>query len=131
MPAEATRHVSVAEMRRRLSPLGELSSDAGPAGNGPARYYRLPGAQGTLGFISPLSDHFCATCNRLRLTAEGWLRMCLFSQLGVHLKPPLAAGANLVDLQRLFREAVSLKPERRPAELGSEVAGVAMSMIGG
>ena len=59
--------------------LGELAPVASPGGWGPAHYYRFPGHQGTLGFIGSVSDHFCGECNRLRLTADGRLKNCLFS----------------------------------------------------
>jgi cyclic pyranopterin phosphate synthase len=131
LPPAAERLVTVAEMRDRLESAGRLLPDPGPNGNGPARYFRLPGAAGTLGFISPLSEHFCAGCNRLRLTAEGWLRTCLFSADGVFLKPALDAGASATEIQALIAQAVGLKPEARPAGLDSGIAGQAMSQIGG
>lgn len=62
-----------------LSSSGELAPVASPGGWGPARYYRMSGHEGTLGFIGSVSDHFCAECNRLRLTADGRLKNCLFS----------------------------------------------------
>ena len=67
--------IPVAEMRDRLGPLESLPAELG----GPARLFRLPGARGKVGFIAPVSEHFCETCNRLRLTATGELRPCLFS----------------------------------------------------
>ncbi len=131
LPSPNERFISAAEMRQRLEAAGPLSPAPGPNGNGPARYYRLPGAQGTIGFISPLSDHFCESCNRLRLTADGWLRGCLFSDQGVYIRPALDANASLPELQALIRQAVALKPERRPEALEAGVAGEAMSLIGG
>ncbi len=131
MPAVADRLVPVAEMLDRLAALGPLVADGGPRGGGPARYYRLPGAPGSLGFISPISAHFCESCNRLRLTADGWLRTCLFSDAGVYLKPALDAGETNGRLSALFERAVALKPEARPELPTSSVAGQAMSLIGG
>jgi len=131
MPAPTRRLVTVAAMRERLAALGPLASEIGPPGNGPAHYYRLPGAQGTLGFISGMSDHFCAACNRLRLTADGWLRPCLFSNAGVHIKPALDAGASRAELAALIREAIDLKPRQHAAAAESGVATQAMSLIGG
>ncbi len=131
MPGTDARLVTAAEMRSRLEGLGPLLPDPGPGGHGPARYYRLPGAAGTIGFISPLSDHFCKSCNRLRLTADGWLRGCLFSDVGVQVKPALDAGADTAELQALIRQAIDAKPEGRPAAMETGVAGRAMSMIGG
>lgn len=131
MPPEDERFVSAAEMRARLAHLGPLQAVAGPNGNGPARYFRLPGARGTLGFISPLSNHFCATCNRLRLTADGQLRPCLFSERVVCLKPALDAGATRSELQALIRLALQRKPLERPRLATIGVADAAMSAIGG
>lgn len=78
---------------------------------GVARRFRLPGAAGTVGVISPVSRPFCAACNRLRLSADGHLRSCLFSDKGTDLKGPLRAGAPLRRLRALIRAAVAAKPE--------------------
>ncbi len=131
MPEPGKRLVTVEEMRRRLIVLGPLQPDEGPQGHGPARYYRLPKAQGTLGFISPISDHFCASCNRLRLTADGHLRPCLFSEQGVYCRPALTEGASLSELEALIQQAANLKPERRPSLADGAIQSSAMSMIGG
>ena len=131
MPAPGKRLVPVSVMRERLAELGPLTPDDGPGGRGPARYFRLPGAPGTIGFISPVSEHFCSACNRLRLTADGWLRTCLFSDVGVFLKPALDANAGQGQLMDLIRQAVALKPERRSLLAESGVASRAMSLIGG
>ncbi len=131
MPPANRRFVSVAEMQQRLQALGTLEMVRGPRGNGPARYFRLPGAQGTIGFISPLSEHFCMACNRLRLTADGWLRPCLFSDRGVHVKPLLDAGAGRTELQAPLRRVIDIKPRERPLPATTAIAEAAMSMIGG
>lgn len=70
---------------------GELVPVASPGGWGPARYYRFPGHEGTIGFIGSMSDHFCSECNRLRLTADGKLKNCLFSSHEVDAKPAMQA----------------------------------------
>jgi cyclic pyranopterin phosphate synthase len=67
------------QLMRAFAEIGELVPVASPGGSGPARYFRLPGHLGTIGFISSMSDHFCADCNRLRITADGRLKSCLFS----------------------------------------------------
>jgi len=131
MPAPEERFVSVSEMRGRLTALGTLTPVGGPHGNGPARYFHLPNARGTIGFISPLSEHFCTTCNRLRLTADGRLRPCLFSERGVRVKPALDAGADGHQLQALIRRAIGIKPPERPLPAAASVAEEAMSMLGG
>ena len=78
-------------------------------GNGPARYFRLPGASGSIGFIGALSEHFCETCNRIRLTADGHLRPCLLSDEEIDLKTPLRNGADLEEIKQLIRETVARK----------------------
>ena len=130
LPGAAERLVPVAEIQQRLEVLGPLAPDSGPGGRGPARYVRLPGARGTLGFISPMSEHFCRYCNRMRLTADGHLRACLFSETGVDVRPALAAGASGEELQALIREAAGLKQEHYAFDAGA-ISGSAMSTIGG
>lgn len=71
----------------RLGEYGELAPAPSPGGAGPASYFRLAGAAGTIGFISAMSDHFCGSCNRIRLTAEGRLRNCLFSAEEEDIRP--------------------------------------------
>jgi cyclic pyranopterin phosphate synthase len=103
--------VPVAEIRARIeAQVGPLSPIHGPAGNGPARYYQLPGAKGTIGFIGALSDHFCHTCNRLRLTADGRLRPCLMSDEEIDLRTPLRAGIGLDAVKTLLAQAIQRKP---------------------
>ncbi len=102
----ADRYISVQEMRERLAPLG-LQRTGAPAGNGPARTFRIPEAAGTVGFISPLGEHFCATCNRLRLTADGRLRPCLIQTGEVPVRDMLRAGH---DIETLIETAVARKP---------------------
>jgi cyclic pyranopterin phosphate synthase len=79
--------------------------------NGPSKYYRLRGAQGIVGFISALTHHFCGDCNRLRLTADGKLRPCLFSETEIDLRAPLRNGALDSEIERLLRLSIAVKPE--------------------
>jgi cyclic pyranopterin phosphate synthase len=109
--------VTVAEMRERIEALGPLEPTFA-SGGGPAKYFRLPGARGTIGFISPVSEHFCQACNRLRLTADGRLRPCLFSDSEVDLRGPLRQGASTDDIKRLIQEAASCKPEGHRLKAG-------------
>ncbi len=102
--------VAVSEMKERIEALGELEPTF-ESGGGPAKYFRLPGAKGTIGFISPVSEHFCKACNRLRLTADGKLRPCLFSDQELDVREPLRHGATADDIKRLIQEAASRKPE--------------------
>lgn len=103
--------LSIAQVQRRLAPLGNLEP-CQVMGNGPAKYYRLPQAKGTLGFISPISEYFCSNCNRLRLTADGRLRPCLLAEHEIDLRAPLRKGASQKELEALIREAIAAKPER-------------------
>lgn len=111
--------------------LGLLEADQKLRGNGPARYYRLAGAPGTIGFISPVSEHFCYQCNRLRLTSDGKLRPCLLSDREVDLRGPLRQGASMEEIQRLMIKAIKEKPEGH--QLGSHASprDRVMSQIGG
>jgi cyclic pyranopterin phosphate synthase len=79
--------------------------------NGPSKYFRLRGAKGVIGFISALTHHFCGDCNRLRLTSDGKLRPCLFSETEIDLLSPLRSGAGDSEIERLLRLSVQIKPE--------------------
>ncbi len=105
-PRAKDRYLSVQEMRSRLSPL-HLTEQTIMNGNGPARVYQIEGGIGTVGFISPIGEHFCETCNRLRLTADGNLRSCLLHDIEIPLREKLQSGE---DIRQLFMEAVNLKP---------------------
>jgi cyclic pyranopterin phosphate synthase len=105
-----TRHfLPMAEVRQRLAILGAGEPVARQTAAGPARILRFPGFRGELGFISAISEHQCPGCNRLRLTAAGRLRPCLFGTAEIDLKGPLRQGADDAALGRLFQEAVNLK----------------------
>jgi cyclic pyranopterin phosphate synthase len=123
--------VSAGEMMKRLEPLGELTPCLPSTGNGPAKYFRLPQAKGDIGFITPISEHFCFQCNRMRLTADGKLRPCLLSDYEVDLKQPLRSGISLSGLEELFRQAVANKPERHNLAQGSVPKDRPFSQVGG
>jgi cyclic pyranopterin phosphate synthase len=109
-PQDWDRHfMPMAEVRRRLESLGPMHKLDSGATAGPARIFGVPGFRGELGFISSISDHHCPTCNRLRLTAAGRLRPCLFGALEFDLKGPLRGGASDGDLRLLFDQAIRLK----------------------
>ncbi len=78
--------------------------------DGPARLYRIAGGQGSIGFISPVSRHFCHACNRLRLTADGHLRACLLLDEEVDLKGPLRDGCSDGEIEDLMSQAITRKP---------------------
>ncbi len=117
------------EVLQRVRSLGALEPDPGPArGNGPATYWRLPDAPGTVGVITPMTHTYCETCNRVRLTADGRLRTCLFGDHEVLLRDALRAGEPLAPL---FRQALSEKPKEH-ALLQMRVGGLrALSQVGG
>jgi cyclic pyranopterin phosphate synthase len=110
---------SVSEVKKHLEPLGELEPCLPSVGNGPAKYFRLPSAKGTIGFITPVSEHFCFNCNRLRLTADGKLRLCLLCEDEIDLKEPLRNGISSDGLKQLIKEAVARKPLRHHLAEGS------------
>jgi cyclic pyranopterin phosphate synthase len=99
-------------MRQRLEPMGKLEPCLPSVGNGPAKYFRFPHAEGTIGFITPISEHFCFQCNRMRLTADGKLRPCLLTDYEIDLKQPLRDGISKAGLKKLFKQAVANKPLR-------------------
>jgi cyclic pyranopterin phosphate synthase len=107
-----------------------LPADSGAIA-GPSRTFLLPGG-GRVGVISPLSDHFCGTCNRLRLTAEGKLRSCLFSDREVDVRTILRSDEDDGGLAACIREAVHHKPERHGALAPDrEECDLSMSRVGG
>ncbi|KAF0815379.1 GTP 3',8-cyclase [Andreprevotia sp. IGB-42] len=81
-------------------------------GGGPARYWQLPDGSGNIGFITPISQHFCATCNRVRLAVDGTLYLCLGQEEKLALRPLLRGGASDTELIAALRDAIELKPER-------------------
>jgi len=129
--ATAPQFVSATEMRKHLESLGELEPCLPSIGNGPAKYFRFPQARGTIGFITPLSEHFCFRCNRLRLTADGKLRPCLLADDEIDLKQPLRSGISSAELKKLIKEAVNRKPLRHHLAEGEMPKGRPFSQVGG
>lgn len=127
----STEYVSAHEMLRRLAAIGELHAAEGPAGNGPASYFRFEGARGTVGVITPMSHNYCDRCNRMRLTADGRLRPCLFGDIETDLRTALRAGA---PLEPLIARTLAIKPERHHLVQGSDAGSGglrALSQVGG
>ena len=122
---EIVNHQAEAEGIGTLVPTGNK-----PDGGGPARYYQFPGAQGTVGFISPLSRHFCSECNRLRLTSEGMIRPCLFSDEEFDMRDALMNGTD-DDVVALLRKALHLKPGEHTQGDHANATSVNMNQIGG
>ncbi len=125
-------YISGGEMRGWIEKeLAQLKPFKLKSGCGPARYYRLPDALGTIGFIDPISQHFCYRCNRLRLTADGRLRPCLLSDYELDLRTPLREGAGLDEIRALLLQAIHAKPERHHLDEHIAPQGRTMSEIGG
>jgi cyclic pyranopterin phosphate synthase len=112
--------------------LGSLEVAEPTAGGGPAKYYRLPGARGLIGFISPLSEgQFCAICNRMRLTADGKIRPCLLTDQETDLKQPLREGGSDDHLRQRILEALHSKPDAHHLSDGNRPRRRKMAQIGG
>ncbi|MBI4495299.1 MAG: GTP 3',8-cyclase MoaA [Deltaproteobacteria bacterium] len=111
------RCLPCAEIKGRLEAFAPLRpvEPQGDGHGGPARLFKFPGAAGEVGFISPMSAHFCDSCNRLRLTADGKLRTCLFSDREIDLRPLLRGGGGPEELERKLEEAILNKPLRHQA----------------
>lgn len=103
--------VSIDEVKEKVEAIGPLVPVDSIKTRGPANYAQFPNANGRIGFIAALSHHFCKTCNRLRLTADGKLRACLFADEEVDIKGPLRKGASMASLQEIIRAAAAAKPK--------------------
>lgn len=127
LPLPEETYLPIAEMLARLEPLG-LEVCGHGVGSGPAQEYRLRGALGKLGFISPVSEPFCEQCNRLRLTADGNLRPCLLHDVEVPVREALRRGE---DLLPYLQQAIALKPMAHELEQQHSPSGRCMRQIGG
>lgn len=107
----STHYLDLQEVHRRLAERFELIPTVAPGG-GPARYVQVAGTRLKIGFITPISQHFCATCNRVRVGVDGTLYLCLGQDDKVELRPLLRAGIDEAGLKQVIREAVARKPER-------------------
>jgi cyclic pyranopterin phosphate synthase len=126
-------YIPVDEVRRKVEQIGPLEEVPQIETRGPATYARLPNAQGRIGFISAISHSFCSTCNRLRLTADGKLRACLFTDHEIDIKGPLRNGADLDTLKAIIQSTASAKPagHRLGAHKPTPTKGRLMRSIGG
>ena len=134
------KFISVQEIKEKLIKKYLLNPIKISTANGPAKYYQIKGGQGTIGFITALSQHFCKTCNRIRLTSEGKLRPCLFSNKEIDIKKAirkLARDKNERFLRKKIirdklKEAVKLKPEGHKLNIkNQENLSFHMSQVGG
>ena len=111
--------IPASEILERVRRVAPLDVSSGGDSNGPARHYKFEGAPGKIGIISPVSDHFCPSCNRLRVTSDGKLRTCLFSTEETDLRLPLRQGLPDKDVAAAIRAAINKKPEKH--QLNSSV----------
>ena len=107
-----TQYLDLQPVADRLKNRFGLIERITPLGAGPARYLSSPDGQFNIGFITPISQHFCATCNRVRLSVDGTLYMCLGQEERYELRPLLRGGATDAEIEAAIREAIELKPER-------------------
>lgn len=119
--------INVKAVEAGVGELVRVKQSEAPAGAGPSKYYRFEGAQGTVGFISPISNHFCGACNRLRLTADGKLRPCLFSDLEYDVLPALREKDG-ERVEELIMQTLREKPDSHHFVHGTKRQ---MSQIGG
>jgi len=124
------RYVDLQDVRRRLEQRFDLIPGVMPGG-GPARYVQVAGTEVRIGFITPISQHFCESCNRVRLSAEGTLYLCLGQNDKLELRPLLRSGISDDGLQNAILQAIAMKPERH--EFNDKPSQVVrfMSMTGG
>ena len=133
------RFIKAEDVQTMIAQLGTLSPFKKFHGEGPARMYEIvspDGRTGAIGFISPISHHFCDQCNRLRLTSEGKLRACLLNDSETDLKSLIRGGASDQELAENIRQTILLKPqghtlEEQLGKAGKSGCGTGMSRIGG
>lgn len=127
----ASQHyVDLQTVRQKLEQRFELLPGVMPGG-GPARYVRVAGTELRIGFITPISQHFCETCNRVRLSVDGSLYLCLGQNDKVELRPLLRDGASDIELENAIRNAINMKPERHEFRDKPEQVVRFMSVTGG
>jgi cyclic pyranopterin phosphate synthase len=107
-----TAYMDLQPVRERLQQRFDLVPQALELGGGPARYLATRDGRSSIGFITPLSQHFCATCNRVRLSVDGTLYLCLGQEEKFEFRPLLRGGASDADLEAAIRHAIELKPHR-------------------
>jgi cyclic pyranopterin phosphate synthase len=129
---EIDRHLLAPEIKKRINQLGKLIPIEKSINDGPAERFKFESARGEIGFIRPISQHFCNTCNRLRLTASGQLRPCLMSDVQIDLKTPLRKECSDGKLTEVFLQAVRQKPSEHNLSIGHPaIVSAQMCAIGG
>ncbi len=126
----ADQFVSLQDIKQRLANRYKLIPGVMPGG-GPARYVQVAETDLRIGFITPISQHFCETCNRVRMSADGTLYMCLGQEEKFELRPLLRAGISDTELEQAILQAIALKPERHEFKEKPEQVVRFMSMTGG
>ncbi|MQA36731.1 GTP 3',8-cyclase MoaA [Rugamonas aquatica] len=126
-----TAYLNLAPVQARLAEKFKLVPQALELGGGPARYWATADGSASIGFITPLSQHFCTTCNRVRLAVDGTLYLCLGQEQQYPLRPLLRGGASDAELEQAIREAIELKPQQH--DFGQAPAKIVrfMSQTGG
>ena len=126
------RYVSNIETRRRIeAELGPMAEEESQNPSDEARNYRLPGSRGIVGFISPVSEPYCGTCNRMRLTADGKFHLCLLNDDELDVRKALRSGATNAEIGEILRRAVSFKPTGHHLLKGRSTQDRSMYQIGG
>lgn len=128
--ASSNYYVDLQTVKARLGKEYELIPGMMPGG-GPARYVQVAGTNLRIGFITPISQHFCETCNRVRLAADGTLYMCLGQSHKFELRPLLRAGASDTEIEEAIRQAIDIKPEKHEFREKPDQVLRFMSMTGG
>lgn len=128
---QASQHyIDLNEIRQRLARRFELIDSVLPGG-GPARYVKLRGSDAHIGFITPISQHFCDSCNRVRLSAEGTLYLCMGQEHTVELRPLLRSGIDDAELKQVLINALALKPRQHEFRTEPDKIVRIMSKLGG
>jgi cyclic pyranopterin phosphate synthase len=123
--AEAGKFISSSDIKNLISKKYKLQP-ADSKGNGPANYYKVEGAEGTIGFISAVSEHFCSSCNRLRLTADGKFKPCLAGNQEVKI-----TGMTKKEIKAAYKKALAVKPACHDLNFEKQDYSRNMSQIGG
>ncbi|MEK7991036.1 MAG: GTP 3',8-cyclase MoaA [Thiotrichaceae bacterium] len=124
-------YISLQEIKSQLAETYTLIPAVMGRGAGPARYFQIQGTNLKIGFITPLSQHFCETCNRIRLSVDGTLYLCLGQDDKIELRDVLRQGISDIELRQLILQAIALKPEKHDFHHKPEQVIRIMSMSGG
>ncbi len=128
--AATSQYVNLQDIKQRLQQRFDLVPGMMPGG-GPARYMKVADSDITIGFITPMSQHFCETCNRVRLSVDGTIYTCLGQEHNFELRPLLRAGISDSELEQAIRQAIDMKPERHEFNEKPEKVLRFMSYTGG